>query len=66
MHHHPDSELMRKAIDLSAEAGIRQRTGGVFGAVIVNKETGEIVGQGFNRELGVVDVPARWRVCARG
>lgn len=52
MHHHPDSELMRKAIDLSAEAGIRQRTGGVFGAVIVNKETGEIVGEGFNREWG--------------
>lgn len=47
---HPDPKYMRRAIELSAKAGIEERTGGVFGAVLVRKETGEIVGEGYNRE----------------
>lgn len=45
---HPNPDLMRRAIELSAEGGLKERTGGVFGAVVARKDTGEIVGEGFN------------------
>ncbi len=40
-------EFLRRAIANSRMAGVEKRTGGAFGAVIVNRE-GKIVGQGSN------------------
>ena len=39
-------KFMRKAIELSRRASIIEKTGGVFGAVIV--KDGEIIGTGYN------------------
>ncbi|KAL4421669.1 hypothetical protein ABPG77_001210 [Micractinium sp. CCAP 211/92] len=39
---------MRRAIELSEKAGLVERTGGCFGAVVVDTATGEIVGEGSN------------------
>ncbi|KAL6781329.1 hypothetical protein ACKKBG_A10700 [Auxenochlorella protothecoides x Auxenochlorella symbiontica] len=61
---HPDPKYMRRAIELSAKAGIEERTGGVFGAVLVRKETGEIVGEGYNRVLADHDPTAHGEVLA--
>lgn len=66
---HPNPDLMRRAIELSAQGGLKERTGGVFGAIVARKDTGEIVGEGFNREcageLGWVGpCTDRERVCA--
>jgi guanine deaminase len=41
-------EHMRRAIELSRRASIIEKSGGVFGAVIVNKE-GKIIGEGYNQ-----------------
>lgn len=41
-------EYMRRAIQLSEKAGLIEKTGGCFGAVIVDKTTGEIIGEGYN------------------
>lgn len=39
--------FMQKAIDLSERASIKEKTGGVFGAVIV--KDGKIIGEGYNQ-----------------
>lgn len=41
--------FMKKAIDLSERASLKEKTGGVFGAVIV--KDGEIIGEGYNQVL---------------
>jgi guanine deaminase len=47
-------EFMRKAIANSRMAGVEKRTGGVFGAVIVDRD-GRIVGQGSNHVVAEFD-----------
>ncbi len=42
-------KFMRKAIELSRRASIIEKTGGVFGAVIV--KDGEIIAEGYNQVL---------------
>jgi guanine deaminase len=44
-HHH--EEFMKKAIELSRRASIKEKTGGVFGAVIV--KDGKIIAEGYNQ-----------------
>jgi guanine deaminase len=41
---------MKRAIELSREASILKKTGGVFGAVIVDKE-GNVIGEGYNQVI---------------
>jgi tRNA(Arg) A34 adenosine deaminase TadA len=41
-------EFMRRAIANSRKAGVEQKTGGAFGAVIVDKD-GKIIGEGMNQ-----------------
>jgi guanine deaminase len=41
-------EFMRRAIANSRKAGVEERTGGAFGAVVVDRD-GEIVGEGSNQ-----------------
>jgi len=43
----PEEKFMRKAIDLSERASIREKSGGVFGAVVVKDN--EIIGEGYNQ-----------------
>jgi guanine deaminase len=40
--------FMARAIELSERAGLIEKTGGCFGAVVVHKATGQILGEGFN------------------
>ncbi len=40
-------KFMRRAIELSEKAGIKEKTGGVFGAVIV--KDGKIISEGYNQ-----------------
>ncbi|KAL4421244.1 hypothetical protein ABPG75_010535 [Micractinium tetrahymenae] len=42
------ASYMRRAIELSERAGLVERTGGCFGAVVVDSSTGEIIGEGSN------------------
>jgi tRNA(Arg) A34 adenosine deaminase TadA len=44
-----DKEFMKKAIDLSRRASLIEKSGGVFGAVIV--KDGKIIGEGYNQVL---------------
>lgn len=44
-----NQEFMKKAIDLSRRASIVEKTGGVFGAVVV--KDGKIIGEGYNQVL---------------
>lgn len=46
-HKQYNSEFMKKAIDLSKRASIIEKSGGVFGAVIV--KDGKIIGEGYNQ-----------------
>ncbi|MDP1880490.1 MAG: nucleoside deaminase [Parachlamydiaceae bacterium] len=41
-------KYMKKAIELSRRAAIIEKSGGVFGAVVVNPQ-GEIIGEGYNQ-----------------
>lgn len=43
--------FMRRAIELSAQGGIKEMTGGCFGAIVVETATGEIVGEGYNKVI---------------
>jgi guanine deaminase len=47
MNQHPNPNFMKRAIELSSKAGLVDKTGGVFGAVIV--KDGKIIGEGYNR-----------------
>jgi guanine deaminase len=49
-----DKELMRRAIELSAETSLVQKAGGVFGTVIVD-QNGEIIAEGANRVVAEND-----------
>lgn len=44
-----DEKFMRRAIELSERASIKEKTGGVFGAVIVRD--GKIIGEGYNQVI---------------
>ena len=44
-----DPKFMKRAIELSRKASIVEKTGGVFGAVIV--KDGEIIAEGYNQVL---------------
>lgn len=46
---HPEDKFMRRAIELSEIAGIKEKTGGVFGAVIV--KDGQIIAEGYNQVI---------------
>jgi tRNA(Arg) A34 adenosine deaminase TadA len=48
-----DEKFMKRAIELSREASIEKKTGGVFGAVIV--KDGKIIGEGYNQVLATHD-----------
>ena len=48
-----EKKFMLRAIELSKEAGIVKKTGGVFGAVVV--KNGEIIGEGYNQVLKTND-----------
>ena len=41
--------FMKRAIELSERASLKEKTGGVFGAVIV--KDGKIIGEGYNQVL---------------
>ena len=45
----PEEQFMKRAIELSRRASIVEKTGGVFGAVIVKE--GKIIGEGYNQVL---------------
>lgn len=45
----PDENLMKRAIELSRRGSIIEKTGGVFGAVVV--KDGKIIGEGYNQVL---------------
>lgn len=45
----PNSEHMKKAIELSRRASIKEKTGGVFGAVIV--KDGVAIAEGYNQVI---------------
>lgn len=44
-----NEEFMKKAIALSRRASIEEKTGGVFGAVVV--KDGKIIGEGYNQVI---------------
>lgn len=46
---HYDDKFMKRAIELSRRASILEKTGGVFGAVIV--KDGKIIGEGYNQVI---------------
>lgn len=46
-------EFMRKAIELSRRASIEEKSGGVFGAVIVKE--GQIIAEGYNQVMRTND-----------
>lgn len=50
---HPDPKWMNQAIQLGYRAGLVEKSGGTFGAVIVYQ--GEIVGEGYNQVLKTKD-----------
>jgi len=47
-------EFMRRAIANSRKAGVDQKTGGAFGAVVVDRD-GKIIGEGTNQVVGQND-----------
>lgn len=47
MSDHPNEKFMRRAIELSEIAGIKEKTGGVFGSVIVKDN--KIIAEGYNQ-----------------
>ncbi|MBI2791198.1 MAG: nucleoside deaminase [Gammaproteobacteria bacterium] len=49
MSDHPNEKFMRRAIELSEIAGIKEKTGGVFGSVIV--KDGKIIAEGYNQVI---------------
>ena len=60
------AKFMRRAIALSRSAGLEERTGGCFGAVVVCSKTREILGEGQNRVLETKDPTAHGEVmCLR-
>jgi deoxycytidylate deaminase len=57
-----DEAAMQAAIQLSERAGLQERTGRCFGAVVV--KDGQIVGQGFNQVCATPLLPTHW-LCTR-
>lgn len=45
----PNEKFMRRAIELSEIAGVKEKTGGVFGAVIVKDN--KIISEGYNQVI---------------
>lgn len=54
-----DKQFMQAAIQLSERAGIVERTGRCFGAVVV--KDGKVIGEGYNQVCYV-----RGRTCKQG
>ncbi|MDR3624317.1 MAG: nucleoside deaminase [Chlamydiales bacterium] len=50
---HPNPKFMKRAIELSAQAGLVEKSGGVFGAVIVKGD--KIIAEGYNRVIKEAD-----------
>ena len=50
---HYNDAFMKRAIDLSAEASLIKKTGGVFGAVVV--KDGKIISEGYNQVIAQHD-----------
>jgi tRNA(Arg) A34 adenosine deaminase TadA len=48
-------EYMNEAIELAKVAALIEKTGGPFGAIIVNNEDGKIIGRGYNQVLSKND-----------
>ena len=46
----PEEKYMDRAIELSRRGSIIEKTGGVFGAVIVDKD-GKVIGEGYNQVI---------------
>lgn len=46
---------MIRTLELAAKAGLGERSGGCFGAVVVRSTDGQIVGEGYNRVLTKCD-----------
>ncbi len=42
----PEKKFMQRAIELSKQAGIKEKSGGAFGSIVVLN--GEIIGEGYN------------------
>lgn len=53
MTYEPNEKFMRRAIELSELAGVKEKTGGVFGAVVV--KDGQIIGEGYNQVIKNLD-----------
>lgn len=53
MIYQPNEKFMRRAIELSERAGLKEKTGGVFGAVVVKDN--EIIGEGYNQVIKNLD-----------
>lgn len=53
MREHPNPVFMKRAIELSEKAGIIDKSGGAFGAVIV--KNGKIIAEGWNRVMKDTD-----------
>lgn len=53
MQYQPNEQFMRRAIELSELAGIKEKTGGVFGAVIVKDN--KIIAEGYNQVIKQCD-----------
>lgn len=45
----PEEKFMRRAIELSEIAGVKEKTGGVFGSVIV--KDGKVIAEGYNQVI---------------
>ena len=54
--------FMCRAIALSRAAGLEQRTGGCFGAVVVDSVTKKVLGEGQNRVLETKDPTAHGEI----
>lgn len=48
--HQPLEHVMNRAIELSRHGSMIEKSGGVFGAVVVDKE-GNIIGEGYNQVI---------------
>lgn len=49
MEKNPHEQFMRRAIELSEKGSLIEKTGGVFGAVVV--KDGKIIGEGYNQVI---------------
>lgn len=46
---HPEEKFMKRAIELASNGALKEKSGGVFGAVVV--KDGQIIGEGYNQVI---------------